>query len=323
VFTPVSLYQLVRSDADDFLSKAVGAFDWFLFFLDGGFEYPEGYDRDALVPMLGELGEQHVAVVDFRAPTDSFRQYLYAQWMDHAPGGIVDSSLRAVQHAHEPEVSETERLALERLFYSCLFRGDSFQPSVAIANTRDGWLVRRKLTPEGLPSADQLVGIVESRGDAARVGLSATDAGLLLLDQWESPYTPHSGCDQSLYIAFADYLDAADDVLAALQVGDDDVLTPTGALASLPVRVTRRFAKDLASCAPLIREAAVRTIRRLVEGQIFRRPELKRITLGSGRDFYRLRIDRHYRIHFEGSPKAPVLLSVGSHRLRHLGVDVG
>jgi len=325
VFTPISLYQMDRREAKDFIALAVAKYEWFLLFFDASLDNPaERCQRLALTPILGELSKGTVAVVDFATANDDFREYLYSTWAADAPDGVQPRSLRTLQSAHETIMPAEGRLALERLLYSALFRGDSFQPSLALANVRGGWLIRRKLTLEDSALGEDLLGLLQALSEGRWAGLDGPQVGREILgSEWDYPYEPRTGKRQSIEAAFADFLDGAEDVLSALRDNEVELAPPLEVFSALPVRMTPRFRRAFEACDECLQRSALKAVASLTRGNENVGLGLEKIIARGGIQFYRMRLDGAHRIHFNGPPSSPLLLSIGAHRLREYGYSFG
>jgi mRNA-degrading endonuclease RelE of RelBE toxin-antitoxin system len=313
-----SLYQLERDKANDVITQTLKSFNWFIFLF-----YGECLDNAPVsidsVPLLAELAAQRIAVIDFLPTNDHTRNYLYGSWRQHCPSGIDNDLVNLLQHSYELNTTDHERQALERLFYMNLFRGDSFQPSLALVNVHFNYMIKRNFTyqhDQDLQSSlmDFIV-LAEDETQLIHYG-SPHELGELFNPKANRFYNPHVAPRQSIERAFANFLDSAEDALYALSSKSE-----VAEIESLRINTTDKFMKAFKELSETIRSKAIAAIKKLAS-QPTVGLGLEKINLSSQISIYRMRITKKYRIHFQGTPTNPVFINIGAHRLSDYGYTV-
>lgn len=319
MFTPISLYRLDPSSRGTFLDSLVGSFGWFVFLFQGS--PPHRWFGESDLALLGEHGGAEIALVDFSPTSNNMREYLYGRWAEHCPAGVPEDLVRMMQRTHEEGLDEEDRAALERVFYSCLFRGDSFQPSVAVANVKRGFLVRRKLgPPQPEFSGDSLLQLLDRLHSGDLDGLGAEQLGKNLLGYEERFYKPRNANSQSLVAAFADFYDAADDALDALRHAE---VEPLHQLEALGLATTTRFNRAFSSLDEDLQHQTLAALRQFRDDPSHPGLRLEKISVTKTISLWRLRVTQSCRVHFRRSVQDPLLDNVGKHRLFEHGYAIG
>ena len=121
--TPVSLYKLERVKADDFISKLITHYNWYIFTFYGELERRKQLLMKEM-QVLSQKAQDRVAFISFFLKQDeAFQNYLWSEWNNHCPEGIDDKTKFDIKRIiNDSNVnSNNETKCLERLFYNCLF----------------------------------------------------------------------------------------------------------------------------------------------------------------------------------------------------------
>jgi hypothetical protein len=319
MLTPISLYHLERNLADDFLSKLIAQFDWFIFIFYGDLQNPPFLPDD--LPILGELASSKVVLVDFLPITDDFRTYLYSDWKNQAPSGIDCKTIRFLQNAYETPVSNEQKACLERLFYNYLFKGDSYQPGIAIANIRHEYFVRRKFIEDcdyDLPNrVMEIINLINLSPDSIQLA-SSYELGKLLTPQEVAVYKPRQVEKiQNIDKAFANFLDTAEDALYALnsRINYDRYVF----LEDIKINCAEKFVGCFNKLSTEMQARAIITIKTILYNGNNRGLRLEKIRLSKKHQLVRVRINNQYRIHFTGTIESPFFINIGTHKLSDFG----
>jgi hypothetical protein len=211
-FSPVSLYQLEKSKANNFVSLFLNSFDWFLFFFYG-MKSNMASSQLGQIHNLSDLAGKKVAFVDFLSMNDELNDYLYGSWRNQCPSGVDNETINLLQKSYHKIVSDQEREALEHLLYSNIFIGESFQPSMALVNFKKDFMLRRKLIE------DQESNLIVSITNFLSYLEDSKDHNLSKLIEIFNPPTcskPRNASKQNLESAFANFLDEAEDCIDSL-----------------------------------------------------------------------------------------------------------
>ncbi|NES95410.1 MAG: hypothetical protein F6K32_09290, partial [Desertifilum sp. SIO1I2] len=260
MITPISLYHLERQSANDFITQTLRSFDWFIFLFYGGSldKVPVSTEN---VPVLAELASQKIAVIDFLPTSDYTRSYLYRSWKQHCPSGVDSNLADLLQHTYELSTTNQEREALEHLFYTNIFCGDSFQPSLAVVNISLNYMIRRKFTYQHDRDLESFlidfIEIIENE-DEAKNHTSSHELGKLFNPRENSLYNPRIASRQNLEKAFANFLDSAEDALLALNLE-----SKISKVEDLKINTTDKFIKAFYNLDKTIQDKAIVAIKKL------------------------------------------------------------
>lgn len=321
MFTPISLYQIDRTIADDFVSKLLEQFEWFLFLFYGDLRDKSFLLPSDLAAFLGNVTGSKIALVNFMSTTNDFREYLYGDWKDDAPRGLDPAAIRILKESYEKPTSDEERTCLERLFYSYLFVGDRFQPSFAIMNNGKAFFVRRKLAEEGNERLRnqvlEILDLIQENPDSEILS-DPLKLGEQLIPSSVVEYNPRVDTNiQNIEKAFSNFLDSAADALDAL-----NPKTEPATIEDLEIRATEKFLRSFRRLSSEIQKRAINTIKDLLKNRFLPGMKMEKITLRNNTEFHRIRFTDSHRIHLIKEPKYPLFINIGAHRLFEFGCAI-
>ena len=308
-FSPVSLYQLERSKANNFVSAFLNSFDWFLFFFYG-MESDKTQLQLRQLQNLSERAGKKVAFVDFLPINDELNSYLYGSWRKHCPRGTDNETINLLQQCYGKIISDQDRAALEKLLYFNLFINDSFQPSIALVNFKKDFMLRRKFVEDQKSnledSINDFLNYLENNKDIEKS---------ILADIFNPPRCepPRNASKQDIESAFVNFLDEAEDCLDSFSAEGKPL-----DLDSVRIQSTEKFKKAFDKLQKEIQTRAINLIKKLVNNAA----QYKKIKLSTNIVLNRMRINDKFRIHFQGTYKNPILINIGAHKLSDYGYIV-
>lgn len=334
MFTPISLYRLERQRANDFITKTINSFEWFIFIFYGE-SLPEELGAIEEIPVLAELADKKIAFIDFLPANDSTRNYLYGTWRKHCPSSIDSNLASLLQHNYELAITEQEREALEGLFYVNLFNCDysenSFPISLAVANIPLSYMIKTGFR-DNRDLRSFLVDFIEmvEEEDQKKIKNNQLNSCLQRKSRQElcnlfrryGAYTYNEDEQlesKSIEKAFANFLDSAEDALFALN--PDSHIVDIKSLNIEAIAATDKFVKAFKKIDQTIQEQARIAIQKLTS-QRDHGLDFKKIICSRQVSFYRMKINRQYRIHFQGTPESPIFINIGSHKLSDYGYTI-
>lgn len=327
MFNAITLYGLDKSKANDFSSKLVNDFNLYFFTFYGDLEIKK---RQLIedIQKLAQLSKNNIAFIDFLETNDFFRKYLYNEneWVKHCPDGVEPETKRIIQNQYERSISRDERKCLENLFYYCLFEERFINPCICFVDTRNGYLVEKLIEStydsEIIRSISRILKLINER-PVNNIFDSPDEIGSLFKPQKKyyrnrrfNNNPMNSNIQISIEKTFAKFIDTIEDALSSLHDAEVEV-----EICGVQRQCKKKFKKNFRRLPDYIKKKACDCINLLSRDAS--RLTIEQIKLSATKIFFRMRITKKYRIHFEGSFNEPIFINIGTHRLIENGVPIG
>lgn len=321
MFNPYALYRLGNQNSNNFITKLLSQYDWYIFlFLDYSNQDIISDLRNNL-DLLAEHGRNKICIVDFTNPILEKSEYIFTRWLDDFPEGIKSNLIFNLQH-EQNKIVETRTIDdIQKLLYSSIFQTDRFHPGILLYNIKKNWFTYRHLSDNPNTSVTN---------DILRVSEIILDKTLHFDKIFEiskvfysknhkiqMENTEFSKIELSFNEIFYNFFELLDDYFEALSDNRNEKK-----IDKLKIVGTRKFFRNYEKLESIIKTKSNRVIENILDGVINKGLRLERISLSNSKTIFRVRINKSFRLHFIGSLRDPLFVNIGPHSLSDYGYKI-